>query len=149
MVAREGVAVLFGNDADILLLRNNKELAALLEDLSRFPFFQNISPESLAELLRSAELEEFKKDDIIIRQGEPGSKLYIVAEGKVNILNDTGISISTLEQAGRKRSANAAMVRNFFILSVRLLNSHASRCIFGSPVRKGRPEDDGVGRRVK
>lgn len=80
------------------LLQSNEELAALLEDLSRFPFFQIISPESLAELLRKAELEEFKKDDIIIRQGAPGSKLYIVAEGKVSILNDTGISISILEQ---------------------------------------------------
>ncbi len=80
------------------LINSNKEIAALLEELSRFPFFQIISPESLAELLRNAVLEEFKKDDIIIRQGEPGSKLYIVAEGKVNILNDTGISISTLEQ---------------------------------------------------
>ncbi|MGX9726942.1 MAG: cyclic nucleotide-binding domain-containing protein [Candidatus Electronema sp. VV] len=80
------------------LLQSNKELAALLEELSRFPFFQIISPESLAELLRNAELEEFKKDDIIIRQGAPGSKLYIVAEGKVSILNDTGISISTLGQ---------------------------------------------------
>jgi CRP-like cAMP-binding protein len=80
------------------LLQSNKELAALLEELSRFPFFQIISPESLAELLRNAELEVFKKDDIIIRQGEPGTKLYIVAEGKVSILNDTGISISTLEQ---------------------------------------------------
>ncbi|WP_417914945.1 cyclic nucleotide-binding domain-containing protein [Candidatus Electronema sp. JM] len=80
------------------LLNSNKEIAALLEELGRFPFFQIISHESLAELLRNAELEAFKKDDIIIRQGEAGSKLYIVAEGKVNILNDTGISISTLEQ---------------------------------------------------
>ncbi|CAK8720828.1 MAG: protein of unknown function (DUF4388) [Candidatus Electronema aureum] len=80
------------------LLNSNKELSTLLDELSRFPFFQIISHESLAELLRHAELEEFKKDDIIIRQGAPGSKLYIVAEGKVSILNDTGISISTLEQ---------------------------------------------------
>ena len=35
------------------LLQTNKELAALLEELSRFPFFQIISPESLAELLRN------------------------------------------------------------------------------------------------
>lgn len=80
-------------------LRNtNSELAALLDDLAKFPFFQIISPDSLAEVLRNAELETFKKNEIIIRQGEPGSKLYIVIAGSVSILNDTGISISTLGQ---------------------------------------------------
>jgi CRP-like cAMP-binding protein len=80
-------------------LRNtNSELAAMLDELARFPFFQIISPDSLAEVLRDANLEKFKKHEIIIRQGEPGSKLYIVVAGKVSILNDTGISISTLGQ---------------------------------------------------
>jgi CRP-like cAMP-binding protein len=76
----------------------NKEVAVLVDNLARFPFFQIISTDSLHEVLRNAKVELFKKDDIVIRQGAPGTKLYILAEGKVNILNDTGISISTLAQ---------------------------------------------------
>ncbi len=80
------------------LHKTNKELALLVDTISRFPFFQIISSDSLNEVLRNAKVERFKKDDIIIRQGAPGRKLYVLVDGKVNILNDTGISISTLTQ---------------------------------------------------
>jgi CRP-like cAMP-binding protein len=80
------------------LEKTNKEVALLIDDLAKFPFFQIISTESLHEVLRNAKVERFKKNDIIIRQGTPGRKLYILAEGRVNILNDSGISISSLAQ---------------------------------------------------
>ncbi len=78
------------------LKKNNSSVSAILDKLDSFPFFQIISPENLVEILQYAVVEKFKKDDIIIRQGTPGRKLYIVVSGKVNVLNETGIAISTL-----------------------------------------------------
>lgn len=80
------------------LQQHNKKIAALWDELSQFAFFQIINSESLAEVLRNSSLEYFKKNDIIIRQGAPGRKLYVIITGNVMILNDTGISISTLER---------------------------------------------------
>ena len=40
----------------------------------------------------------FEKNDIIIRKGDPGSNFFIVVSGKVDVLNETGITISKLSR---------------------------------------------------
>ncbi|MCI5219355.1 MAG: DUF4388 domain-containing protein [Candidatus Electrothrix sp. LOE2] len=74
----------------------NTELAPVLNKISKFSFFRNISPRNLAEILQSAEQKNYTKDEIVLRKGAPGKNLYIVISGQVNVLNETGISISTL-----------------------------------------------------
>lgn len=74
----------------------NTELAPVLNKISKFSFFRNISPRNLAEILQSAEQKTYTKDEIVLRKGAPGKNLYIVISGQVNVLNETGISISTL-----------------------------------------------------
>ncbi|WPD21433.1 MAG: cyclic nucleotide-binding domain-containing protein [Candidatus Electrothrix aestuarii] len=74
----------------------HKELAPVLNKISKFSFFRNVSPRNLAEILQSADLKIHKKDEIVLRKGEQGKNLYIVITGEVTVLNETGISISTL-----------------------------------------------------
>ncbi|MCI5221605.1 MAG: DUF4388 domain-containing protein [Candidatus Electrothrix sp. AR4] len=80
------------------LKANNEKIAPILHKISTFPFFRNISPKNLSEILQNAKLQNFTKDEIVLRKGSPGRNLYIVISGKVNVLNETGISISTLGQ---------------------------------------------------
>lgn len=77
---------------------DNEKLAPLLNLISKFPFFRNINPKNLSEILLNAKLRSFIKDEIVLRKGSSGRNLYIVISGKVNVLNETGISISTLGQ---------------------------------------------------
>ncbi len=77
---------------------NNEKIAPFLYKISKFPFFRNISPKNLSEILQNAKLRNFNKDEIVLRKGSPGRNLYIIISGTVNVLNETGISISTLGQ---------------------------------------------------
>ncbi len=79
-----------------ILQSSNDEIADIFHQLSNFPFFRNISPKNLTEILQTATLHTFEKNSIIIRKGEPGRNFYVVISGEVNVLNETGISISTL-----------------------------------------------------
>ena len=74
----------------------SKEIAPVLNKISKFSFFRNISPKNLSEIIQSADLRDYTKDEIVLRKGDRGENLYIVIKGKVNVLNETGISISTL-----------------------------------------------------
>ncbi|XOF33440.1 MAG: cyclic nucleotide-binding domain-containing protein [Candidatus Electrothrix sp. YB6] len=87
----------FASEHETLKL-SNKNIAPHLHKISKFPFFRNISPRNLTEILQKAHLDTFKKDEIVMRKGEVGKNLYIVLTGEVNVLNETGISISTLGQ---------------------------------------------------
>ncbi|WP_339137976.1 MAG: cyclic nucleotide-binding domain-containing protein [Candidatus Electrothrix sp. GW3-4] len=78
------------------LQRQGKEMGPVLSKVSKFSFFRNISPKNLAEIIQSAKLQAYKKDEIVLRKGEQGENLYIVINGKINVLNEAGISISTL-----------------------------------------------------
>jgi len=74
------------------------EVAAAIRQLRGTPFFQKINPENLQEIIKCSDLENFNKDDIILHKGAPGSNFYIIVSGKVNVVNETGISITTLER---------------------------------------------------
>jgi len=70
----------------------------LLHLMGNFPFFRNIDQKHLNSVIKHFKLSEVEKDQIIIRKGDPGGNFYIVASGRVEILNDAGIPISTLEK---------------------------------------------------
>ena len=72
------------------------EVITAIRQLRDTPFFQKINPRQLQEIAQCSDLESFNKDDIILRKGAPGSNFYVIVSGKVNVVNETGISITTL-----------------------------------------------------
>lgn len=72
------------------------ELASMLHILSDFAFFKNIDEESLEKVIHFFRLNKLEKDDIIIRKGDPGGNFYIILSGSVNVINDQGMTITTL-----------------------------------------------------
>ncbi len=73
-----------------------EDMESIMHILPRFSFFKNIDSKSLKDVLRFFKKRIYKKDDIIIRKGDPGGNFFIIVSGKVEILNDVGITISSL-----------------------------------------------------
>lgn len=74
------------------------ELASMLHLLSDFAFFKNIDDDSLEKVVQFFRLNKLEKDDIVIRKGDPGGNFYIIVTGSVNVINDAGMTISTLKK---------------------------------------------------
>jgi len=55
------------------------------ELLRSIPMFQGLSEDDLSALVASVGERQFQAGQIIINQGDPGSEMYIVASGHVNI----------------------------------------------------------------
>ena len=67
--------------------------------LSRVPIFRRLSPPQLAALSRLVVIERFAAGDLIVREGEPGDKLYILTKGRVEVTAEG--AAGPLAQAGR------------------------------------------------
>jgi len=72
------------------------ELVSMLHLFSDFAFFKNIDDENLEKVIHFFRLNKLKKDDIVIRKGDPGGNFYIIVTGSVNVINDAGMTITTL-----------------------------------------------------
>jgi CRP-like cAMP-binding protein len=73
------------------------ELGSIVHLLSSFPFFKNIDPKNLDDVISYFKLNTYQPGDIVIKKGDPGGRFYIIVSGTVNVLNDAGIIISTLD----------------------------------------------------
>ena len=73
-------------------------LGDILHLMSNFPFFRTIDQNNLNGVIKYFNLRDFKKNEILLRKGDPGGHFYIVFSGQVDILNDAGIPIATLKQ---------------------------------------------------
>jgi len=74
------------------------QISSMLHLLSDFSFFRNIDQNNLNSVIQHFSLRDYKHNEIILRKGDPGGFFYIVVSGQVEILNDAGISISSLKQ---------------------------------------------------
>jgi CRP-like cAMP-binding protein len=73
-------------------------ISTLAHKFSNFPFFRAIDRNNLNGVLKYFNLLDVKKNQILIRKGDPGGHFYILVSGRVEILNDAGIPISTLDR---------------------------------------------------
>lgn len=84
-IAEPGTGVKDSNDIDTI--------ASLL---SNFSFFQTLSESEIRELVACLNLKKFEKDEFILRKGEPGTNLFILIFGRVEVVGDDNISIAFL-----------------------------------------------------
>lgn len=73
------------------------ELCSIIHLLSSFPFFKNVDHKNLDTVISYFRLNKYEKGEIVIKKGDPGGRFYIIVSGSVNVLNDAGIIISTLD----------------------------------------------------
>lgn len=75
---------------------NTAQLKKYRNMLPEFPFFKSIDRKDLDNILKYFKLKTFDAGSIILRKGDPGGNLYIVASGKIEIINDVGLQICSL-----------------------------------------------------
>jgi CRP-like cAMP-binding protein len=74
------------------------EFGSMMHLLSSFSFFKTIDEKHLNTVVSYFKLMKFEPGNIVIRKGDPGGRFYIIVTGSVNVLNDAGIIISTLDK---------------------------------------------------
>lgn len=58
----------------------------ILESMKSVPLFRSLSQNKLESIVNKIRIENFNDGDNIITQGEEGSKLYIIKQGKANVI---------------------------------------------------------------
>jgi CRP-like cAMP-binding protein len=71
----------------------SKSSSRLVEVISQIPLFVDLDEEGLAKVAEKARLMVFDQGQTIVRQGDTGTSLYIVLDGKVRVF--------TLDQEGK------------------------------------------------
>lgn len=68
------------------------------EILQQVPLFQKADAQFLNSLIMLLKPAVFSAGDIIIRKGDPGTEMYIVSKGEVEVLNDSSDSLARLKE---------------------------------------------------
>lgn len=76
--------------------KTEKEMAAIAGLLSRFELFENLGDRSLREIVTYLRFRKYEPGEVVVRRGDPGRNLYILASGRVEILGEGGIKIANL-----------------------------------------------------
>ena len=77
---------------------HSDELVSMVHILSEFAFFKNIDEKNLEKVVQFFRLNKLVKGEIVIRKGDPSGNFYIIVTGSVNVINDGGMTITTLHQ---------------------------------------------------
>ncbi len=73
--------------------------------LRTVPLFGNLGPSELAEVAQRLTAEQFGAGEVVVRQGEAGGKLYLIASGQVEIV---------ASHDGRERRVNTLNEGDYF-----------------------------------
>jgi serine/threonine protein phosphatase PrpC/CRP-like cAMP-binding protein len=63
-----------------------KRVALKREILAKMPMFSRLSDRELLRVMQAVQVQSFKADEVIIREGDKGEELYIVLDGRVRVL---------------------------------------------------------------
>jgi serine/threonine protein phosphatase PrpC len=96
---RDNITALAVAIPDLPMAEDDIEVNKKLETLRQIPFFERLSYSELVKALNLAQLQQRRKGDIIIRQGDVGDKLFIIIRGTVDILRDD-VYLTSLERGG-------------------------------------------------
>jgi len=78
----------------------SKELSEFTGVLKTFPVFSPLSDNDLYDLFTLLRFKKYNPDELILRKGDPGTHLYIILTGKVEVVGENGESISVMESGG-------------------------------------------------
>ncbi len=81
------------------LFKKKKKQGDILALLRQVPIFTNLKLKELAEVEKIMHRRKYKKSEPIIRMGDPGLGMYIIAKGSVDIIEEN-------EKGGSKTLAN-------------------------------------------
>jgi CRP-like cAMP-binding protein len=80
--------------------RESEELEEFTDMLKSFPVFAPLSDNDLYDLFTLLRFKKYGRDEIILRAGDPGTNLYIILTGRVEVVDDDGETITELQSGG-------------------------------------------------
>ncbi len=78
----------------------NWELSEFTAMLKTFPVFSSLGEDDLTDLFTLLQFKRFNPDERILSKGDPGTHLYIILTGTVEVVGDNEETISVLESGG-------------------------------------------------
>lgn len=75
-----------------------------IEFLKAVPIFKGLSEDQLGGIARIMAMERFSQGEVIVREGEPGGKLYILAEGRVEVSKTLTLRLPRSDFGRREKS---------------------------------------------
>jgi CRP/FNR family cyclic AMP-dependent transcriptional regulator len=71
--------------------------------LQAIPIFAGLSPAALTEIASAVDEAEFHRGEIIVREGEPGNRMFIIGSGSVEVVKHLAESRETVLAVLRPR----------------------------------------------
>lgn len=75
---------------------NDKEIRAIAQVLKHFHMFAHLDNDCIRQIITLLKPARFEKDQTIVKCGDPGVYLYIIIDGRVQVLGDNGVVIAIL-----------------------------------------------------
>ncbi len=76
--------------------KRKKNLDIFFGKLRNFQLFESLDDNALYDLAELLEFKAYPKDKIILKQGDPGTNLFILLAGKVGVIGDDGARIAEM-----------------------------------------------------
>ncbi len=80
--------------------RETKELDEFTDMLKSFSVFAPLSDNDLYDLFTLLRFKKYGRDEIILRKGDPGTNLYIILTGRIEVVGDDGETITEMDSGG-------------------------------------------------
>ena len=68
-----------------------RRLSLKKEVLAATPLFSRLSERELLSVMQLADIEDYDTDEVVMREGEPGDKLYIALSGKLTVASGQSV----------------------------------------------------------
>jgi len=78
-----------------------RESSLVCEFLKQCPIFTQLTPRTLTEVADQVVPEKHPAGAVIVRQGDPGDKFYVIKSGSVDVIVDDGTSRHTVATLGK------------------------------------------------
>jgi len=78
-----------------------RESSLVCEFLRQCPIFTQLTPRTLTEVADQVVPEKHPAGAVIVRQGDPGDKFYVIKSGSVDVIIDDGTSRRTVATLGK------------------------------------------------
>jgi CRP-like cAMP-binding protein len=81
------------------IFKNDNTINNLTATLSRQPIFAKLSKKELNLVEKMMHIREYRPEELVFKQGEPGAALYIIQKGEIAIyLEDNNQHLATIEE---------------------------------------------------
>ncbi len=78
--------------------RKRQELDRFFGRLRDFPLFESLDDDALSDLTALMEWKKYGENKVVLKEGEPGTHLFIMLKGKVGVIAEDGSKLAEIER---------------------------------------------------